>query len=184
MWKLSVSRVEVSEDMNIIAYEMKYAGGEAPSELAMIPFDEQYAREYMQIYNECFFEMRRALEVKPYHYYQSEEQLAERKDDIFLYMQDGEIIGSFVLCDKEIDDLIVNPKYQGQGYGKKLLHTALAMMQEKKVTPIILHVAAWNERALHLYETNGFESTLAIKVRHDKPTRLQELKQWFTRVFG
>lgn len=170
--------------MNIIAYEMKYEGGEQVPILKLVLFEDQYAEAYMQIYNECFFEMRRALEVKPYYYYQNIDQLAERKDKIYLYLKEGEIIGSFVLCDKEIDDLIVNPKYQGQGYGKKLLHTAVAMMQERKISPIILHVAAWNERALHLYETNGFESTLAIKVKHDKPTRLQELKQWFTRVFG
>lgn len=170
--------------MNIIAYEMKYEGGEQVPILTLVPFEDKYANAYMQIYNECFFEMRRALDVKPYHYYQDVEQLAERKDKIYLYLQDDIIIGSFVLCDNEIDDVIVNPKFQGQGYGKKLLHTAIAMMQERKVSPIILHVAAWNERALRLYETNGFESILAIKVRHDKPTRLQELKQWFTRVFG
>lgn len=170
--------------MNIIAYEMKYVGEGLTSDLMMIPFSEQYAKAYIQIYNDCFFEMRRALDVKPYHYYQSIDQLAERKDKIYLYLQEGEIVGSFVLNECEIDDVIVNPKYQGQGYGKKLLHTAVAMMQERKVSPIILHVAAWNERALHLYETNGFESTLAIKVKHGKPTRLQELKQWLTKVFG
>ena len=170
--------------MNIIAYEMKYEGGEQTPILEVVSFEDQYADAYMQMYNACFFEMRRALDVKPYHYYQSVEQLAERKDKIYLYVQADEIVGSFVLCEKEIDDLIVNPKYQGQGYGKKLLHTAVAMMQERQISPIILHVAAWNERALRLYETNGFEATLAIKVKHDKPTRLQELKQWFTRVFG
>lgn len=170
--------------MNIIAYEMKYVGGEQVPILTLVPFEDKYADEYMQIYNECFFEMRRALDVKPYHYYQSAEQLAERKDKIYLYLQEDVIVGSFVLCDNEIDDVIVNPRFQGQGYGKKLLYTAVAMMQERKILPIILHVAAWNERALQLYETNGFETTLAIKVKHDKPTRLQELKQWFMRVFG
>lgn len=170
--------------MNIIAYEMKYVGGELAPVLTLVPFEDKYSEAYIQIYNECFFEMRRALDVKPYHYYQSVEQLAERKDKIYLYLQEDEIIGSFVLSENEIDDVIVNPKFQGQGYGKKLLHTAVAIMQTKRVSPIILHVAAWNERALRLYETNGFESTLAIKVKHGKPTRLQELKQWFTRVFG
>lgn len=175
--------------MNIIAYEMKYVGEGRTSELMssnlmMVPFNEQYAEAYIQIYNECFFEMRRALDVKPYHYYQSVNQLAERKDKIYLYLQEGEIIGSFVLNEGEIDDVIVNPKYQGQGYGKKLLHTAVAMMQERKVSPIILHVAAWNERALRLYEANGFESTLAIKVKHGKKNIVQLVKQWFKKVFG
>lgn len=170
--------------MNIIAYEMKYVGEKLTSELVMVPFGDQYAQAYIQIYNDCFFEMRRALDVKPYHYYQDISQLTERKDKIFLYLQEEEIIGSFVLNEGEIDDVIVNPKYQGQGYGKKLLHTAVSMMQERQVSPIILHVAAWNERALRLYETNGFDATLAIKVKHGKPTRLQELKQWLTRVFG
>ena len=56
----------------------------------------------------------------------------------------------------EIDDLIVNRKFQGQGYGKQILLWALEHMKTERV---ILHVADWNKKAIELYKKTGFEIT-------------------------
>ena len=62
---------------------------------------------------------------------------------------------------EEIDDLIVNPKFQGKGYGKQLLLWALEHVDTERV---ILHVAEWNKRAVKLYTKNGFEIIETIPI--------------------
>ena len=154
--------------MYILAYEMKYTGEKIEeSILEVVPFEEKYAKQYMKLYNVCFHKMREELVVKPFDFYKNEKQLETRKEHIYLYLEQGQIIGSFVLDANEIDDVMVNPLYQGNGYGRKLVQTAVAMQQKRGIQSIILHAAAWNERAIGLYEKCGFEKTLAIRVKHN-----------------
>ena len=55
--------------MAINAYEMKYINALVEqSNIVCIPFEKKYFQEYMRIYNECFFEMRKALDIHPYNF--------------------------------------------------------------------------------------------------------------------
>ena len=141
----------------ILVYEMQYTGSKVTSDINLIPFMDEYYNTYETIYNECFYEMRKALDIKPYNFYHSIEQLENKKSNIFLLLQEGQLVGSVACIDNEIDDLIVNKKCQGKGYGKKLLLFAINHMQKSGVTPIKLHVAKWNEKAVSLYEKYGFQ---------------------------
>lgn len=76
-----------------------------------------------------------------------------------------EIIGSIACYGNEIDDLIVNKKYQHKGYGKQLLLWGMQCIRKKNTEPIVLHVAEWNKNALLLYKKNGFEITNIEKIR-------------------
>jgi ribosomal protein S18 acetylase RimI-like enzyme len=60
--------------------------------------------------------------------------------------------------------LIVNKKYQKQGYGKKLLMLAINYIQKKNSKPITLHVAKWNENAVNLYKKCSFECVQAKEI--------------------
>lgn len=151
--------------MEIIAYEMEYIGGKVQSDIELITFREEYFEEYKNIYNECFYDMRKALDIKPYYFYSSIEELKYKKERIFILKENNELIGSIAILDNEIDDLIVNKKYQGKGYGKKLLLYAINKMQNLKVEKITLHVAKWNEKTLKLYENNGFKYVKIENVR-------------------
>ena len=51
---------------------------------------------------------------------------------------------------------MIDEKLQGQGYGRKLLLWGMNHIREKNDDPITLHVAAWNQGALRLYESIGF----------------------------
>ncbi len=136
---------------------MEYTGGKtASNELEMLPFCDEYYSQYEKIYNECFYDMRKALEIKPYNFYSDIRQLDSKKKDIFLLMDGGTIIGSVGCYGAEIDDLIVNKKYQGNGYGKKLLMWAVNHIREFTSEPITLTVAEWNQRAVKLYTRSGF----------------------------
>ena len=68
--------------------------------------------------------------------------------DVYILINGNDIIGSVALKGEEID------KYQGRGYGRQILLWALENINSKR---IILRVAAWNKRAISLYEKNGFE---------------------------
>lgn len=52
-----------------------------------------------------------------------------------------EIIGSIACYGNEIDDLIVNKKFQHKGYGKQLLLWGMQCIRKKNTEPIVLHVA-------------------------------------------
>ena len=55
--------------MEIIAYEMQYVNDRVPqSDIVCIPFEALFFQEYKRIYNECFYEMRKVLDIQPYHF--------------------------------------------------------------------------------------------------------------------
>ena len=80
-------------------------------------------------------------------------------------MNENEIIGSVACYGNEIDDLIVNKKYQHKGYGRQLLLWGMNHIRVKNDEPILLHVAEWNQDALRLYQNTGFEITNTERIR-------------------
>ena len=109
--------------------------------------------------------MRKALEIEPYNFLKDDAQICEKTKDIYLLLEAGEIIGSVACCGNEIDDMIVNKKFQRKGYGKQLLLWAMQRIRKRNNEPIVLHVAEWNQNALALYRNVGFEISNIEKVR-------------------
>lgn len=141
----------------IIAYEMSFDGTlKDKEEIVCVPFQEEYWHEYMKIYNECFFEMRKGLGIEPVNFYSDYVQMKDKIIDTFLYLQNGVIIGAVSCYKNEIDDLIVNKAFQGQGFGRRLLLWGMEHIKEQGYDEIILHVAEWNQNAVKLYIKNGF----------------------------
>ncbi len=141
----------------IIAYEMIYNKAlKYQNDIICVPFQKEYWNEYMKIYNECFYKMRKALEVEPINFYYDYSQIKDKIKDIFLFLQNGVIIGAVSCYENEIDDLIVEQSFQGQGIGQKLLLWGMNHIREQGYEEIILHVAEWNQNAVKLYLKNGF----------------------------
>lgn len=152
--------------MEIIAYEMKYVRADIEkNNILCIPFEKKYFPQYMKIYNACFYEMRKALDIEPFNFLSDYKQISEKSRDIFLLVSKEEMIGSVACYGNEIDDLIVNQKFQNKGYGKQLLLWGMNHIRQKSDEPILLHVAKWNEKALMLYEKVGFAITNIERVR-------------------
>ncbi len=152
--------------MEIIAYEMKFHEDIIEqSNILCIPFDKKYFHTYMKIYNECFYEMRKTLDIEPYNFLSDYGQIVEKIKDIYLLVESEEIIGSVACYGNEIDDLIVNKKYQHKGYGKQLLLWGMQHIRNMNSEPIVLHVAEWNKDALMLYKKVGFEITDVKRIR-------------------
>lgn len=152
--------------IEVIAHEMKYDYvAVEQSTVICIPFEERYFEQYKRIYNECFYDMRKALEIEPYNYLKGYEQIKEKVNNIHLLVKEEEIIGSVACYGNEIDDLIVNKKYQKKGYGKQLLLWGMQHIRRLNGEPITLHVAEWNQNALRLYKEVGFEVVSSERVR-------------------
>lgn len=138
---------------------------EYQNDIICVPFQKKYWNEYMSIYNECFYKMRKALEVEPINFYYEYSQIKDKIKDIFLYLQNGGIIGAVSCYKNELDDLIVEKSFQGQGIGQKLLLWGINHIKEQGYEEIILHVAEWNQKAVKLYLKNGFSIVKRERVR-------------------
>ena len=148
-----------------LVYEMEYLHPvNDKTSIQMIPFSSTYQEEYKRIYNKCYHEMRQSLKIEPVDFIQDNSFFESGMDKVFLLLCNEEIIGSVALKDNEIDDLIVNVKYQNQGYGKQILLWALENIKSEKT---ILHVAEWNKKAIELYRNNGFEIINTIKIDNE-----------------
>ena len=73
---------------------------------------EKYWDEYMRIYNECYYEMRKDLEIEPINYYSKYSQMSDKINNTFIYLQNGVIAGAVTCFGNEIDELIVRKPFQ------------------------------------------------------------------------
>ena len=142
--------------VKIAAHTMEYQGGRIVSHLQLRNYSALDYKEYKRIYEECFHDMRIALQRFPIECCGSREELERKKEEIYILEIDGKIIGSVAIYGNEIDDLVVEKSFQGMGYGTALLRFAVSSLQSNHTSPIILHVADWNQSALKIYLKNGF----------------------------
>ena len=69
-----------------------------------------------------------------------------------------------VLDESDLLNLCVAPKYQGQGYGRKLLKYLIKHAQQDQQRLIFLEVRHSNKKAIHLYESLLFEKISVRKL--------------------
>lgn len=139
-------------------YEMQYKGDLINSDLPVITFEQQYYEKYKSLINSCFYEMRKELNIQPYGKFCADlEELMEYKGNIFVLMDDDDIICAVTCFKKEISGVAVNLKYQRQGYGRKIMEFAISYIQKQGNYPITLTVTKWNKNAIALYKSLGFE---------------------------
>ena len=139
---------------------MEYKANTQESSLPLIPFEEKHYNQYANLMDECFYEMRKALNIRPYekHSYSLDEP-AELKENTFLLLDDDEIIGAVTCAETDIKNVAVSPRHQRKGYGRKLIKFAINHMKNRGDAAIKLTVTKWNKNAIALYESLGFVIT-------------------------
>ncbi|HPF77883.1 MAG TPA: GNAT family N-acetyltransferase [Alphaproteobacteria bacterium] len=89
-------------------------------------------------------------------------QMHIQNRDVLIGIEENKIIGAIRVEDNGgsvlITDVMVDPEYQGRGYGKKLFESALAIADSQN-KPQWLHVSPDNNRAIRLYESFGFSAS-------------------------
>ena len=145
------------------AYEMTYTRKtDERTSVRLLPYASVFRDDYRRLYNECYHEMREALGIRPYDFIQDDSFFEHGMEDVYILVENDELIGSVALKGNEIDDLLVKKTYQGKGYGRQILLWAL---ENIGCDNIILHVAEWNARAVKLYKSVGFEITKTIEIK-------------------
>ncbi|WOO38848.1 GNAT family N-acetyltransferase [Anaerocolumna sp. AGMB13020] len=81
-------------------------------------------------------------------------------DHTFIVENEDKIIGK-IKIDFNTDEAFIYgfgilPEFRGAGYGKAAIHEALHLIFSKGLKKAALDVAAVNDRALHVYTSNGF----------------------------
>jgi RimJ/RimL family protein N-acetyltransferase len=84
---------------------------------------------------------------------------------VFVAEEDGRVVGRLSLArdphpaSRHVADLglMVAEGYRGRGIGRRLLEQAVGWARTADIGKLELHVFPWNEAALHLYESFGFE---------------------------
>ena len=143
-------------------YEMRYdKESVTPARIDCVPFCdkvfEQQKDIYKYSYNEAFYEMRKALDVRPYEWFSEGGAKLVMKPGVFVLIENNELIGSVGCFANEIDDLFVCSPYRKKGYGRELLIWAMNCIRRQGFNEIVLHVAEWNGNAVQMYLDQGFE---------------------------
>ena len=77
----------------------------------------------------------------------------------------------------EMLNFVIEPNYQNQGYGKKLLNCAFKELIKIGVKSIILEVREYNDNAIKFYEKNGFKKLLIRKNYYDDCDAIVYIKE-------
>ncbi|MBQ0036488.1 MAG: ribosomal protein S18-alanine N-acetyltransferase [Firmicutes bacterium] len=95
-----------------------------------------------------------------------ENELNNPVSKLFVEKENDEIVAYgglwYLYEDADITTIGVNSKYQGQGYGQKMLDYMLDFALKNGVHNVHLEVRVSNQKAINLYKKNGFE---VIRIR-------------------
>lgn len=126
----------------------------------------------LRSFDEALLEQLHAVEVSAHADPWSKEDIAQSMSTfthcIGLFIDDfliGFTITSLVVDEGELYTIGINPKYQGLGFGHRLLHMALWHLQQLGARTCFLEVRVSNEVAIHLYDYYGFE-TQAVRAHY------------------
>ena len=164
IWKVKI--LELKQIVKFNMCEMEYKGGLVKSESPFILLEDEYYEQYKALIDDCFYEMRKALDVRPYEKHSDSLEHPEKlKENTFILLSGEEIICAVTCSENYIGKMAVSQRYRRQGYGRKALEFALSYMQKRGDFPIALTVAKWNKNAIAMYESTGLvitkESTVA-----------------------
>lgn len=117
---------------------------------------------YIGILGRCFEPMRRLHGFEPFDWYQNNKEMAikefreaDQEGNFYAYELEGELIGTAVVVDDEIDVLGILPELQKNSYGAQFLRGILHDMKKKKEN-IKISVVESNQHVLRLYKREGF----------------------------
>lgn len=187
----SVNSIEISHVKNILeweelfneigfeywysVYRLTYDGNKFNEpNICEVKYEDKYYEDKIRLESEAFSELRRENDIKPYNWYlnASKEALEHNRKVVLkeseymhLFFDNNEMVGASMVKNAEIDLLFVNVKYQGKGYGKKILEFTINRGLEQNAMVVNLNALARNEKALKLYKNAGFRIVQAQDVR-------------------
>lgn len=156
---------------NFDSPRMEYTGPSFPEpKLTVIPYADAYFADYLRMYNEGFYELRRSINAQPFTLYDekafSDSELRKRtlnnSEGVYLFVDNGNLVGTIKLTDL-FEELVIDSSHWGQGYGRALVQYGVNRLLERGLKPA-LYIVGSNTRAKKLYESQGFEITVTSRI--------------------
>ena len=166
--------------MSFVVFEMEFRGKDfEKSAIECIPWDGKYFKEYKDMMDEGYYELRKAIGAEPYDCMHGVDELQEEEVPcVYLYVKDGELIGSIGVYGNYLDNLIVAAKHRRKGVGRQLMLWGMEKIRERNSKPIILTVVEWNRGAKRIYDKLGFILKDAVSV--DLSGDEEKVSPWVT----
>jgi GNAT superfamily N-acetyltransferase len=136
-------------------------------DINFVTYEDKYYEQYAKCRQDCFYELRKNYDFKPYLIPLSEEdreRFSKEKDTIYLALNNKEVIACATVRNGCIDDIMVSPAYQSKGYGKKVTQFAINKALSEGVQPIYLYYIDGNVKADKLYKSLNFETLQIVHV--------------------
>jgi RimJ/RimL family protein N-acetyltransferase len=129
-------------------------------------YDPSFFQMELDLESDVFHELRLANGISPAKINESSGKVLEeiknffiknRDTFYFLFIEDGQFIGSILYFDNYIQSLSVARKFQRQGYGEKLSKYCINRILENGYDCVELNVLHGNSKAEKLYRKLGFK---------------------------
>lgn len=135
-------------------------------------FESNMLKEFTELFDSAYYKLNLDNGWN-LNIYSSNEAIFNKKltnlnnlNSVCSFWLKDELVGSYLLHQNYITDIVIKPKFQNKGYGHYILaHCIRNMMINKSINNIRLRVAKSNTVAKKLYEKNGFV-TIASFAEH------------------
>lgn len=138
-------------------------------QLQVHEYEDGFFRDYAAIINECFHDLRRQHDIRPYTIFpessmncpDTQRRVGENSSNIFMFTADGAVVGVGVLEDpvqgdgNGVDVVAVRPGYRRRGYGRLIAQFCINRIRERGFSRVYIAVMASNIPARKLYEGMG-----------------------------
>lgn len=145
-------------------YNMSIDSIKEMTEGKIVPYNGELER-YIHIYGKSYIPLREELGFEVADNCESDPAWAKKDFEesnktgsFYGYVVNDKIIGVAFVDDNEIDEICIDPEYQGKGYGRQLLRGVVSNLLSK-FDKVILGVVEINRKAYNLYESEGFKVT-------------------------
>jgi ribosomal protein S18 acetylase RimI-like enzyme len=140
--------------------EWVYNGGTFPeSHLEFVKYEDKHFEKFLKVLQDSYYELHVKNDLKPY--VAPEDSVREyklnHKDKVYLFFDHEELVASVTTGKGEIDNVMVAPNFQGQGYGRKALEFGMNKLFEEGYKDIRICFIEGNKSAENLYTSLGFK---------------------------
>lgn len=133
----------------------------------VVTINSKFYDTYIEERAKAFYSINKMIDSRPY-------DERERKDDlmkwiqrnegkIWVFIKDGNFVGSIALFDGFFDEIFVCERYKGKGFGKAIVNWALLQCDNKGWNPSLC-VVTGNIPAKCLYEQCGFNIAQTLEM--------------------
>lgn len=140
--------------------EFVYKGDAFPKpDIKLIPYEDRFFEQFAKLVQECYYELHEKYDMKPYLAPKDsvKKYKLNNKNNVYLLLENEQIVASVTTGEGILENVMVDPSYQGNGYGRKALQFGMNEMLEKGYEEIRICFIEGNESAENLYTSLGFK---------------------------